>query len=297
MKITHCRALVAAFDCGSFTEAARRLGITQSAVSHAVAALEADLDCVLLERDRTGVRLTQAGSAIINHARAILAHADEMRRNTGRIHGEAGGVVRFATSQSFSQHLLPSVVSYLRTDQPTLSVELREGTDQQIARWLRIHAVDVGVVTLPKAGIATVSLWRDELQVLLPAAHRLTRTGAVDLRELAEESLVLPVGGVEPSIRAALQLVGAEPAVAYRMQDINGLVAMVAEGLAIAVLPARALRSLPGGIRAVPLNPTVNRQVALGISGTSCESRTTRSFVRAVLRVANQNGTQSPVAV
>jgi DNA-binding transcriptional LysR family regulator len=291
MKISHCSALVATTDTGSFTKAAERLGVTQSAVSHAIAGLEAELGCVLMERRRSGVRLTGAGSAVIEHARAIVAHADQIRRvaRDGFTDGQA--TVRFATSQSFASQVLPAVIGDLRARHPRLVVHLREGTDQQIARWLRLHSVDVGVVTLPKAGISTFPLWRDELRVLLPARHPLAvGRAAVHIRALADEPLLMPIGEVELSVRAAMRLVGRQPSVTHRMYDLSALRALIAEGLGVTVLPTRALGSLPASMRALPLVPAVDRQVALGVSSMATGSSAVDAFVEVARGVAARVG-------
>ncbi|KPM52744.1 hypothetical protein CcI49_25685 [Frankia sp. CcI49] len=288
MKISQCSALVAASDSGSFTMAARRLGISQSAVSHAIAAMEADLGCALLERGRGGARLTDAGRAVIDHARAVVTQAEQIRRAARLARDGTDGTIRFATSQSFTSGFLPRVIDVLRVEAPRLRVELSEGTDQQIARWLRQRTVDVGVVTMPKTDLSTVPLWRDEFQLLVPTSHQLAALDAVDTRAVAEHPLLLPVGAVEPSVRAALRLVGLEPTVSYRMNDLNGLLAMVAAGLGIAILPARAVSSLPAGVSGVSLTPAVYREVALGVPTGGRQSRSTLTFVDVAHRVVRQ---------
>jgi DNA-binding transcriptional LysR family regulator len=265
MKLSQCSALVAITDSGSFTKAARVLGISQSAVSHAIAGLEAELGCALMQRDRAGVRLTDAGRNIVVHARVMVEHAEQIRHVAGTARTGLCGMIRFATSQSFATRLLPTLMSQFRARFPHEKIELREGSDQQIAEWLRGHAVDIGVVTLPKADLTTVPLLRDEMYVLLATGHPLAAAPSVHIDQLAEELLLMPVGGVEPVLRAALRIVGLEPSVAYRMRDLNALLAMVAEGLGITVLPALALPLAPRGVKIVPLTPTVTRQVALGV--------------------------------
>ncbi len=269
MKLSQCSALVAITDSGSFTKAARVLGISQSAVSHAIAGLEAELGCALMQRDRAGVLLTDAGRGIVGHARVMVEHAEQIRLSAVAARTGLQGTIRFATSQSFATRLLPALMSRFRARFPHQEIALREGSDQQIAEWLRGHAADIGVVTLPKADLTTVPLLRDEMYALVAKGHHLAAAPAMHVHQLADESLIMPVGGVEPVLRAALRTLGLEPTVAYRMRDLNALLAMVAEGLGITVLPALAVPSTPPGVAIVPLSPAMTRQIALGVRGVA----------------------------
>lgn len=263
LKLTQFAALVAVADNGGFTRAAGALGVSQSAVSHAVTGLEEELGCTLLHRDRTGVRLTDVGHEVLAHARAVLSHADRVQDLARASREGLRGTVRFATSQSFGLHLLPALISRFRERCPHQELELREGSDQQIAQWVRGQVVDVGVVTLPKNDLVTVPLWKDELRLLLADGHRLASATAVPVDLLADEPLLMPVGGVEPVVRAALRVAGYEPSVTHRLRDLNSLLAMVSEGLGVTVLPTSALSALPFGVTSVGLSPEVSRQVAL----------------------------------
>jgi DNA-binding transcriptional LysR family regulator len=296
MKLSQCAALVAVVDSGSFTKAARQLGISQSAVSHAVGGLEAELGCPLLDRDRSGVRLTGAGRGILAHARDMLGHAEQIRQEVREARTGQHGAIRFATSQSFATRLLPALLRGFRARLPGQEVEVREGTDQQIALWLRRRVVHVGVVTLPKSDLNTVPLWQDDMFAVVPAEHPLAEARVVDATRLAEEPLLMPIGGVEPMVRSALRLAGVEPAVSYRMRDLNALLAMVAEGLGVTVLPALALPpSAARGTSIVPFVPTVTRRVALGVPEPTGRSSALALFV-GMARELVTGGYRSPLS-
>ncbi|MEU7476806.1 LysR family transcriptional regulator [Lentzea sp. NPDC042327] len=288
MRFTQCAAFVAVADEGSFTKAAKALGVSQSAVSHAIAGLESDLRCELVLRGRAGVRLTDAGRDVVVHARAIVTHAEQIRLTASAVVTGLRGTVRFATSQTFAGRLLPVLLEEFRTRFPSGEIVLREGTDQQIAAWLRSGAVDVGVVTLPKPDLVTTPLWRDELCAVLPAGHRLCGQTAVRAGQLAGEPLVLPVGGVEPLLRAVLLAEGAEPAVAYRIRDLHALLAMVSAGVGPTVLPMSLLPGGMSGVAVVPLTPALTRTVALGVRETARSTPAVSAFVRLVRELARR---------
>jgi DNA-binding transcriptional LysR family regulator len=288
VKLSQCAVLVALADTGSFTRAARELGISQSAVSHAVAALESELDCALVERDRAGVRLNDTGRDVLAHARGMLAHAERIQQAVLAARTGTSGPIRLATSESFSARILPTLMSRFQERFPGHAIDLREGTDQQITSWLRRHAVDIGVVTLPKPDLTTVPLWRDDLVALVPAGHLLARANAVEIGRLADEPLIMPIGGVEPVVRAALRVAGAEPVVRHRMRDLNALIGMVAAGVGVTVLPEWAVPPASPGVRVVRLAPGVPRRVALAIQPASRDRAAVTALVNIATGIANE---------
>src|SRR6202048_4322235 len=101
MNLTQLQCFIALAETGSFTEAAYTVNLTQSAVSHALAALESELGVTLLERNRKGVvALTSVGQTIIPHVRALLASASAIEQEAKAAHGEAIGKLRLGTIES-----------------------------------------------------------------------------------------------------------------------------------------------------------------------------------------------------
>jgi DNA-binding transcriptional LysR family regulator len=261
MKLSQCAAFVAVTDLGSFTAAAQALGVTQSAVSHAIAGLERELGARLLHRGRGGAELTGTGRRVLRHARGVLRHAGQMR---DEVDIGAEGTIRIGTSQSFAVHVLPRLLTDLHTRFPELDVQLQEGTDTQVTHWLRRSEVDVGIVTLPKPDLPLVPLTQDDMHLVAPAGHPAVTSGPVTLRRLAREPLILPLGGVEPILCAALRVDGLEPRVVHRVRDVTALLALVTAGHGLTVLPELALPRPLNGLSATPFTPSLRRRLAIG---------------------------------
>ncbi|GHG60032.1 LysR family transcriptional regulator [Streptomyces griseocarneus] len=288
MKLSQCAAFAAIIDTGSFTAAARALDISQSAVSHAISSLEKELGVGLMKRDRTGIELTETGRRVLAHTRAVLMHSEQMRHAANNSPADLRGRIRIGTSQSFACRLLPALMTALRTRHPQLEIELRDGPDMQIADWLRGYAIDVGIVTLPKKELSTIPLLQDRMYAVLPTGHRLAQNAGLRVQQLSTEPLLLPVGGMEAMVRAMFRTVGLEPDIAYRVQDVNALLAMVAGGHGITVLPSLAMPVMPAGLRVVPLTPTVSRKLAIGMSPRSNNSRAVAAFISVAQTLANR---------
>ena len=155
MNFSQLQSFVALAEMGSFTEAAYTVNLTQSAVSHALAALENELGVTLLERNRTGVvALTNVGEKIIPHVRALLAQAEAIEQEAKAAHGETSGKLRLGSILSIiSPSLLASVLTRFRASYPDMEVVLFEGAMHEVGEWIESSIIDVGFVVLPAPGI------------------------------------------------------------------------------------------------------------------------------------------------
>ncbi|WP_354640887.1 LysR family transcriptional regulator [Kitasatospora camelliae] len=297
MKLSQITVFVAIADTGSFTNAAKALSISQSAVSHAIAGLEASLGVALMKRDRSGVELTGVGRRVLTHARELLLRAEQMRVEADTVRTDVGGTIRIGTSQSFAARLLPRLMTEFRARLPHVDILLREGTDKQITDWLRGYVIDVGIVTLPKKDLTVTPLMQDEVFAVLPGDHPLAASESLAVRQLVDEEFVMPVGAVEPILRTVFRTVGREPTVAYRVHGVNALLAMVAEGHGVTVVPALAMPgTLPpdADLRAVPFSPPVFRHLGIGVRTAARNAPAVAAFVSAAQELARSEGWSRP---
>ena len=124
MDTARCRAFVAAAENGSFTKAAEILNYTTSGISQLVTTLESDLDLILLERTRKGVRLTDAGEKLLPVIRAFLLQEQRMFQVSEDIKGLDVGEITIASYSSISTHWLPAIIKQFRSDYPNIRIHL-----------------------------------------------------------------------------------------------------------------------------------------------------------------------------
>src|SRR5215470_15964016 len=154
MNFSQLQCFVALADTGSFTEAAYAIDLTQSAVSHALSALEHELGMTLLERNNKGVvALTHVGQRLLPHVRALLAHAETIQQEARAARGLARGKLRLGSIPSISPRLLAGV--------------LFEGTLQEVQEWLSTSVIDIGFVHHPAKGVESTLLATDDMQVFV----------------------------------------------------------------------------------------------------------------------------------
>jgi DNA-binding transcriptional LysR family regulator len=283
MNFSQLQSLVALADQGSFTEAADTVNLTQSAVSHALAALESELGVMLLERNRKGVgSLTSAGQKIIPHVRALLAQAEAIHQEAKAAQGLAIGKLRVGHVLSFCPDLLASVLTRFQQQYPDVEVVLFEGTMQEVSEWINSSLVDVGFVLHPARGLASTLVGTDELCLLVAPGHRLAGQRAVTADDLRGEGLIMAkaecafqmmeMAGLEPS-RVRMQI-------RYQASDSTTILAMVREGLGSAVLPRKMLPNKLDGVVAVPLDHTRQLQIGLAVRSHETASPAARLFVQ-----------------
>src|SRR5919197_4512494 len=131
LDVRRLRVLQAVAEEGSFSAAADALSFTQSAVSQQIAALEREAGTVLVERNARGVRLTDAGRALVRHTEAIMARLAEAESELEAIAGLRGGRLRMAAFESAGATLMPLAIAAFRQQHPAveLSLSLSEPED------------------------------------------------------------------------------------------------------------------------------------------------------------------------
>ena len=287
MNFSQLQSFVALAEMGSFTEAAYTVNLTQSAVSHALAALENELGVTLLERNRTGVvALTNVGQKIIPHVRALLAQAEAIEQEAKAAHGETSGKLRLGSILSIiSPSLLASVLTRFRASYPDMEVVLFEGAMHEVGEWIESSIIDVGFVVLPAPDIESTLITTDELCVLVSSGHRLHAQMAVTPRELREEGFVMEKTecALQLMKKAGIELSRTGPHIRYQASDSATIFAMVREGLGVTLVPRMMLPKKLEGVVALPLDPPQPLRIGLAVRSQGMASPGAKLFIQTAL--------------
>lgn len=288
MKLSQLRILVAVAEQENFSEAALRLEISQSAVSHAIAALEEHLGVTLVLRGRQGARLTPVGERIVGHAQEILRQADEISKEAELARGLEGGQVRIASFRSIATHLLPSVITHFHRQFPAIAVSLTEQDDYpQVEQALRDGRADIGFTLLPASeDIEAHEVLRDEFVVLLPPSVRLAHP-QLTWAELAAQPLIMPPANymMQPLYEHARQH-GCKLTVAYEMATDGTIVNLVAQGLGSTVLPRLAAEPIPPTIQVCSLPVPLNRVIGVAVLAEAMHPPAVYAFLELMKKVS-----------
>ncbi len=276
MELRQLRYFVTLAEARNFHRAAERLHISQPPLTVAIRKLEEELGTALFVRGSRGVTLTPAGRAALDVAHATLTQADRFREVVREgADGERGRLrVGFVGSATFE--LLPRIIPQYRRLYPLVELVLEEATTVEIGRKLGTGGLDVGLVRLPLLEVAPIAVEvvdRDDLHAALPESSRLAQADSVALEALANEPFVLQsrVSAMHSITLSACQRAGFIPLVAQEAVQLNAVLALVRSGLGVALVPSRAMRSVPQGVRLVRLNRRVPIEtgVALPREGAS----------------------------
>src|SRR6476661_2169965 len=220
LHVGRLRVLTEVVGRGSFSAAAEALSYTQSAVSQAIARLEAETGTMLVVRDRQGIRPTAAGATLVEHAEAIFGQIDAAETDLAAVLGVRIGRLRMASFPSAGATLMPLAIATFREAHPDVSLTLAEGEPEEIAPRLRAGEFDLallfefpGVRERPGAGLRSVGLLEDPMHVALPAAHPLADKRALTLSDLRDEIVVRELAPRSPE-RKVVAATTAAPGVA-----------------------------------------------------------------------------------
>ena len=244
MELRQLETFVAVAEEGSFTRAARRLNIVQSAVSAAVRTLERELDSRLFERTTHRVALTDAGAALLPEARRTLAAAAAAREAVDEVRGGLRGTVTLGTMQAQATRALTLVelIAAFRVQHPDVEVRLRQAGSLEMAAAVRDGRLDLALVGIggrAPAGVTLVRLAREPMQLVCSTAHALAHRNSVELDALVDEPFAeLPQGwGTRVATDAAFAAAGLRRNVAYEINDTASIFDFVQHGLAVAIMP------------------------------------------------------------
>ena len=273
------KSFVAVVDQGGFTAASRRLGLSQPAVSRAIATLEKELGLPLLVRGRDGTSLTEAGALALKHAREALRHLTLMCTEVSALVGDITGTLSLASLPSVTATLVAPQLQVFAMHHPAVTIRLLEGSEQEVRDWLtKAQPRPVWSVRPPMA-------WTGGTRQTRTWSHRAGRqlVGRVERGEVrrASQGAVHPLDwGCAEVFTPVARQVGIEFDVAFEAREISEVLQIVRAGLGVSILPSAGLPDLPDGVVVRPLVPKTVRRVGVAVSASA--SAPARAFLEQI---------------
>ncbi|MEL6555043.1 MAG: LysR family transcriptional regulator [Cyanobacteria bacterium J06621_11] len=268
IKLSQLKIVVAVAKQKTFGDAALALGISQSAVSHAIASLEDSLGVILFSRGRHGATLTPVGTNILPHAKAAVESVSAILKESAIGKGVEHGKVRIATFRSIATHVLPEGLKRLHEQFPGIVANLTEhDNDGQVEQALKEGRADVGIVTLPASkGLTAWELLKDEYVVLLPPGSQL-ENDELTWEALAKQPLLMPPVDyiMMRPVYEHINGLGYRLNVVNEVETDSATVNLVAQGLGGTILPRLAALPIPEAIRVYPLPIPLERPIGVAI--------------------------------
>ncbi len=294
MNLRQLRTLVAIAEQGSFTAAGNAVGLSHSAISLHVKALEQELGVSLVDRARRPPRLTARGTALVEQAGRMAALVDEIRA-LGSDEVLAGSLA-VGVVPTAMVHLLPPALARLRALHPKLAIQVRTGLSSELAQAVRMAELDIAVVTRPDIapeGLALHEIAREPLVVIAPP----------DTAEDSDAELIAAHPFIWFSrktwagqqIERLLHARGLHPREAMEVDSLEAIEALVAHGLGVSVVPERPrtplAAPLPPTLRRLPFgNPQAARHLALIERDSNPKARLAAALHTQLVEVAQAGG-------
>lgn len=277
MELQQMRYVVAVAEERSFTRAAERCRVVQSALSHQVKALERELGVTLFARTSRRVEVTPAGEAFLPAARASLAAAERAQVDAAAASGEVRGALSIGLIPTVTAVDLPCALAEFHRAHPAVKINLRGGGSDGFVEEIVAGRMDVAVLgfpdDVPVERVATRVLARERLVAVVPEGHPLAASraaggGGAGLADLAGETFAdfpTDTPGRAQSDRA-FAAAGVHREVAFEAMDVGLLFDLVRNGLVVTIMAEGLVRGQPG-VHAVPLSDGPTRVEYLAWSG------------------------------
>jgi DNA-binding transcriptional LysR family regulator len=310
--VKQLRVLKAVADHGSFSAAADALSYTQPAISQQVAALEKRAGTTLVDRGSRGVRLTDAGAALVEHAEVVLARLAAAEAELEAIAGIRGGRVRLSSFPTAGASLLPPAVAEFSSRHPDVELSFVEREPEEAAQMLRAAELEIAILFEYDSlnpteferfyeGIELHHLVDDTMYLALPHGHPLARKRNVRLDDVADETWVQETGSHSwcgSFHEAVCAQAGFAPKVGFRSDDYNVVQGLIAAGVGISLLPGLALTNVREDIVIRSLGPQApSRRIAAGTLAGRYRSPATDAMLDILREVAGRFELPSGAAI
>ena len=273
-------AFVKTVEKGSFTRAAQALAYTQSSISKMVADLEAEWGMTLLERGKSGVRLTSAGEQLLPFLRRLLNDHQELEGQICRMNGVESGVVRIGTFSSVAINWLPHIFAALQKDYPGIEYEMLMGDYVEVERWIGEGRVDCGFLRLPTLPeYDTILLKQDEYKVVLPAGHFLAGKETIAIEDLGGLPFLLLEHGGKTEVSDLLEQSHVQPDIRFTTWEDFAIMAMVEKGMGVGILPDMILQRIPYRIEIRSLQKPYYRAIGLAVKNQTHITPAVKTFI------------------
>ncbi len=264
MNIAKHMAFVKTAEYGSFTKAAEMLNYSQSGISRMIADLEKEWKVTLLERSKTGVKLTSDGMKLLPFAKSVCAEYEKLQMQVDELNGLQSGLIRIGTFSSVATHWLPNIIKAFQQDYPGIDYELLLGDYTEIEEWIASGRVDCGFLRLPtKPEFETIFLEQDALMAIIPENHKYAECERFPVKALCDEPFMLLEKGAKAEISEVFERNGLTPDVKFTTWDDYAVMSMVESGLGIAILPKLILKRVPYRIVSKELDVPAYRNIGI----------------------------------
>ncbi len=285
MTSAQLQAFVTVAQAKSFTTAALLLGISQSAVSHAIKSAEKELGVSLFMRGKAEIVPTDFGGKILAKAHSVLGLLESIQQTANETKNMQQGILKIGSfGPSFSTRLLPTILREYQRIHPNIKVYVEEGEDHLVKEWIANRKVDLGCIIMPDQELDHIYLTTDKLAVVVSEEHPLAAKSAVELQDLCQFPFILTEGTTGKIVLELFKRSSFFPNIQYNNIQIMSMLSMVSSGVGVSVTAELSIpignQGKVGSYVVKPLIPIVKREISLAVQNINHLSPAAEAFVK-----------------
>jgi DNA-binding transcriptional LysR family regulator len=292
-QIHQLEYFVAVAEDEQFTRAARRMHVAQPSVSAQIRQLERTLGMELFHRGTGPIAMTDAGRALLPLARRVLADLADVENGMAELDGLRRGHVAIGATPSISAALLPTILGQFHTRYPEVALTVTEQGSQYLVDSLESGALDLALAILPlhRHNLESVRLVAEELVVVISNTYPMRARRSIAIADLENVPMVMFREGYDLRTTTinACAAAGFEPNVAVEGGEMSGVLALVAEGLGVAIVPS-IVATDPHLIRLSLHTPKLYREIGLVRREDRAPSRAAEALSAEITTLLSQSG-------
>ena len=265
MNVSKYKALLCAVDMGSFSAAAKKLGYTQSGLTHMMNALENEIGFPILERGFYGIKLTPSGERLIPKIRELVTCEDALNNEIKMVKSFGDTIIRIGAYSSVVSTWLPSILERFNNEYPDVTVNIQTGTVTEIYGGLAEGRFDFCYVAKnPKYEYRFLPLYYDRFYAVLPRDFPIT-THEFPITAFNGTKFLMPGLGFDDDISAIFSENRVKPFVTQTYVDDPAIISMVEHRIGVSMLSELILTGRRDEVRMLPISPAVSRSIGIAM--------------------------------
>ena len=278
--------LMTAADLGSFSKASEVVGYTQSGLTHMMDALEREIGFPLLQRNHSGIQLTQQGMQLMPAIREFLQANANLENQIREIARQKEEVIRIAAYASIAMHWMPEILYRFRRLCPEVRVDLRM-VDHALEPFELLERGQTDVIFASRQNYSScewIPLYHEKMYAILPKDYPLNGREEFPLEEFAGKEFLMPYGRFDMDVRAALEPVGVKLDAKLSKVDDETVIRMVGRGLGVSMMTELMIRGRTDDVICVPVVPAAIRELGMGTHIRKKETESVRKLKSCILQ-------------
>ena len=252
-------------EIGSFHKAADILGLTPSAISHAISSMESELGFSVVTRSKSGVTLTNYGEHLLPYINAVLNSDESLKQVIDEMNGLKTGKVKIGVFSSVCTSWLPEILISFREKYEGITIEVFQGTYDDVAYWIKNAVVDLGLLSVSSAkDIPIQPLYRDPLMCVMPKGIKdASNPDFVDIEEMRVHTFVTQRDCTDADIQNFLKKNHLRIQSNYHVVDDLSTIRLVEKGFGICLMPKLVMQDIPYEVDVYPIQPEACRIIGI----------------------------------